>query len=106
MPTFYELDSARASARENWWGAKGNPITFAIAMVLKLFRVRSPMASDDANVDSTLACVVESLPPELLRHFEPLASELSALGFSDPVYHEFNDLGSQTRLYWATYTHS
>ena len=71
MPTFYELDSARASAREHWWGCKGNLLAYAIVMVLKWLRVRSPMASDDANVDSTLPFVVESLPPAIMQRFGP-----------------------------------
>jgi Zn-dependent protease len=106
MPTFYEISSVHASAREHWWGCKGNPVEFAIVMIAKILRIRTPMASDDANVDSTFPCVVESLSAELLKHFEPLASELTTLGFTDPVYHEISDAGTQTRIYWATYRHT
>ena len=105
MPTFYELDSARASTLEHWWGCKRNPLAFVIVMLMKWLRVRTPMASDDANVDSTLPFVVESLSEEMLRHFEPLTAELNGCGFSDPVYHYISGPGSDTHIYWATFRH-
>lgn len=105
MPTFYEVDSTRASAREIWWASKRNPLAFAIVSLRSWLRVRTPMASDDAIVDSTIPFVVESLSEELLRHFEPLAAQLNALGFVDPVYHCISGLESDTHIYWATFRH-
>lgn len=63
------------------------------------------MASDDANVASTLPFLVESLPDEITQRFEPLALELQALGFCDPVYHVIHENVSGIRIYWATYRH-
>lgn len=105
MPTFYEVDSTRASAQEHWWGCKRNPLAFAIVMLTNWLRTRTPMASDDASVDSTIPFVVESLPEEMLRHFEPLAAEFNACGFLDPVYHCISGFGSDTHIYWATFRH-
>jgi Zn-dependent protease len=104
MATFYELDSTRANTLEHWWGSR-DPLTFVIVMVMKWLRIRSPMASDDASSYSTLPFVVESLPEDISRRFEPLTAELLNCGFSDPVYHYIHGPGSTTHIYWATFRH-
>ncbi len=105
MPTCYEIDSSRASLKEYSWGSK-NPIVLLISIVIKLLRIRIPGSSDDPNIDSTLGCVVESLPTDVSERFAPIVSELSSLGFYDPTFHFMEDLGTQTRLYWATLRHT
>ena len=105
MATYYEIDSTRVSAREYWWGTK-NPLVLLLGMLLKLFRVRIPSSSDDANVDSTLGCIVENLPPEIATRFTSMTGELAVNGFCDPVFHVIEDFGTQTRIYWATFRHT
>ena len=105
MPIFYEIDSTRVSLREYLWGTK-NPLLLVIGMLLKLFRVRIPSSSDDPNIDSTLGCVVEKLPPDIESRFAPMTAELASLGFFDPVFHVIEDLGTQTRIYWTTFRHT
>jgi hypothetical protein len=103
MSQFYEIDSARVSLREYWWGSK-SPLV-VIGWLLKLLRIRIPSSSDDPNTDSTLPFVVEFLPSEITVDFEPLTNEFTALGFSDPVYHVIFDPGTRTTVYWATFRH-
>ena len=104
MPSYYDLDSSRATFREYLFETK-NPLTLLIAAILKVFRVRIPGSTDDANCDSTLESCVAAFPPDVEARFSSIAAELTAAGFVDPVLHYFYDPGTQTRLYWATYRH-
>jgi Zn-dependent protease len=103
MNTFYKIDSTRVSFREYLWWHK-SPLVI-IPWMMKLFRVPTDCSSDDPNCESTLPCVAEGLPAEIAPGFEPLAAELDALGFRDPVYHVIHDDGSRTTIYWATFRH-
>ena len=103
MSTFYEIDSTRISFKEFLWWHK-SPIVL-IPWLNKLFKVRMPCSSDDPTTDSTLPFVVPQLSPETESAFAPLAAELSALGFIDPVYHQIHDPGTRTTVIWATYRH-
>jgi Zn-dependent protease len=103
MSQFYELDSTRVSHREFWWGTK-SPLVL-IGWLTKWLHIRIPGSTDDPNTESTLPFVVESLPPEIAASFEPPTLELTALGFSDPVYYVISDPGTRTTIYWATFRH-
>jgi Zn-dependent protease len=103
MSTFYDIDSTRVSFKEYWWGTKSPAVL--IGWLVKLLRTRIPSSSDDPNTESTLPFVVPQLPVETESAFAPLASELSALGFIDPVFHQIHDPGTRTTVYWATYRH-
>jgi Zn-dependent protease len=105
MPTCYEIDSSHVSLKEYWWGTK-NPIALLLGVVLKFCRIRIPGSSDDPNVDSTLSCITESLPDGISEKFAVIIGELANLGFYDPVFHFIEDLGTQTRIYWATLRHT
>jgi Zn-dependent protease len=104
MSEFYYIDSSRVSHREYWWG-NPSPLVL-VGWLIKWLRVPIPGSSDDPNVDTTLPFVVESLPSEILAKFEPVAADLTALGFGDPVYHTIHDAGTRTTWYWATYRES
>ena len=104
MSTFYDLDSTQVSHREYWWGNR-SPLVL-IGWFTKWFRLRIPGSTDDPNVDSTASFLVTELPPEIAARMEPLALELTALGFREPVYHQINEPGSPTTIYWATFRHS
>lgn len=101
MASFYAINSARVSFREYWWGARSP--TVVIVWILKLLRVPLPSSSDDPPVATTLPFLVNALPADVATGFAPLAEELAALGFVDPVYHTFKDDGTATTLYWATF---
>src|SRR5258708_23984786 len=85
MSNFYLIDSTRVSHREYWWGTR-SPLVL-IGWLLKWLHVRIPGSTDDPNVESTIPFVVEALPAEAARRFDPIAAELAGLGFFDPVYH-------------------
>jgi Zn-dependent protease len=104
MSTFYEIDSTHVSFKEYWWGTQSPAVL--IGWLVKLTKTRIPSSADDPNTDSTLPFVVEQLPPEVSAAFAPLAAQLAAAGFSDPVYHLIHDAGTSTTIYWATYRHS
>ncbi|MDW7979558.1 MAG: site-2 protease family protein [Verrucomicrobiales bacterium] len=104
MSRFYQIDSTRISLREYWWGTK-SPV-LVIGLLLKLLGIRLPASADDPNAESTLPFLAEELPPDVAHRFGPVAAELHALGFTEPVYHVFNDPGTRTSIYWATFRHS
>ena len=104
MNAFYEIDSTRVSHREYWWGTKSRLVV--IGWLLKWLRIRIPSSTDDPNVESTLPFVIPVLPPEVIAKFQPIATDLAGLGFTDPVFHVFHDSGTRTTIYWATYRHS
>jgi hypothetical protein len=83
MSAFYSVDSTRVSHREYWWGTHSPAVL--IGWLLKWLRVRIPSSTDDPNVESTMAFLVEALPADVRQRFEPLAMELIALGFLDPI---------------------
>ncbi len=103
MSTFYAIDYSRVSHREWWWSAR-SPLVL-IGWLLKWLRIRTPGSTDDPNVDTTLPFVVAALPEEVAARFQPLAEELTRLGFKDPVYHVISDTGTSTTIYWATFRH-
>lgn len=105
MTTFYTVDSTAVSVPGLWRASNNNPLTFVIAGLLKVFRVRMPMTSEDPPVDSTLPWIAPALPADIVRHFEKFAPDLAALGFTDPVHHFVYDAGMQSRTYWSTYYH-
>jgi hypothetical protein len=104
MSAFYSIDSTRVSHREYWWGTRSPAVL--IGWLLKWLRVRIPSSTDDPNVESTLPFLVEALPADVAQRFEPRAAELIALGFLDPIYHVFQDTGTSTTIFWATFRHS
>jgi len=104
MNRFYQIDSARISLREYWWGTK-SPLV-VIGWLLKLLGIRLPASTDDPNTESTLPFLVEELPHDVGAKFAPVAAKLQELGFIEPVYHIFNDPGSRTLISWATFRHS
>jgi len=77
-----------------------------IPWLLKWLRVRIPFSTDDPNTESTTPFLVETLPADVTLRFEPLSLELSTLGFLDPIYHVFQDPGTSTTIFWATFRHS
>lgn len=103
MNQIYAIDSTRVSHREYWWGAK-SPLVL-IGWIIKWLRIRLPRSADDPNFESATPCVIEALPPDMMARLQPLGSELAALGFNDIAYHCFQDAGSQTTIYWATFLH-
>ena len=103
MSEFYDIDSTRVSHLEYWWGTQ-SPLVL-VGWVTKWLRVRIPSSTDDPNVDSTLPFVCAGLPPDIQASFEPLAAQITALGFVEPVYHVISDAGTQTKTYWATFRH-
>lgn len=104
MSIFYALDGSRATFQEYFWGSK-NPIQLLAAAIIKTFRLKPPFSSDDATVHATRECVVGALPPDLESKFAPLAGEIQALGFCDPVFHVIEDHNTQTKIVWATFRH-
>src|SRR5260370_37255746 len=104
MPQFYQVDSAKVSLREYWWGTQ-SPLVI-IGWISKWLRIRIPSSTDDANTDSTLPFIKAELPLEIEGMFSPLTQQLGQLGFSDPVFHIIDDAGSSTTLYGATFRHS
>jgi Zn-dependent protease len=104
MPEFYQVDSAKVSLREYWWGSR-SPLVI-IGWILKWLRLRLPSSTDDPNTDSTLPFVSPALPPQIEGVFAPLTQQLAQLGFLDPVFHQIYDGGSSTTWYWATFRHT
>ncbi len=106
MAVFYQTDIRRSNAEGIWWGCKKNPISFILIYpMLKVFRLRVPCTSDDANVDSISEFQVEALPPDIDALFAPLIAELVSVGFSPAIYHFIHDAASGSRIYWATSFH-
>ena len=103
MSEFYEIDSTHVSVREYWWGNK-SPLVI-IAWILKVLRVRIPSSSDDPNTDSTAPFIIETLPPDVMKRFESLTSDITTLGFQNPIFHQIHDPGSRTTVFWATFRH-
>lgn len=103
-PVFYRIDSSRFTMRESSWGTK-NPLVLAIAGAFKLLRVNLGGSTDDPPVERLQPFEVASLPDEVRSKFEPIAYELQALGFTDPVYHLIIDPLNFTTHYWATFRH-
>jgi len=103
MSEFYDIDSTKATFKEFWDEAN---VLAIIGMVTKWLRIRTPASTDDANVDSTIPFVVQSLPAEALIQIQPLIDQLEVLGFSNPVWHFMYDPGTETTRYWATLAHS
>jgi len=104
MSQFYQVDSAKVSLREYWWGTR-SPLV-VIGWLLKLLRIRIPGSTDDPNTESTLPFVAPNLPPQIDSLFAPLTHQLTQLGFVDPVFHTIYDAGCSTTWYWATFRHS
>jgi Zn-dependent protease len=104
MKEIYAIDSTRISCREYWWGTKSPFIL--IGLLLRFLRIRLPSSTDDPNVASTLPWVVDALPEDVAKRFEPLAAVLSTLGFNPVAYHCIFDHGTQTAIYWTTFVHS
>src|SRR5882672_2823717 len=104
MSAFYSIDSTRVSHREYWWGTRSPAVL--IGWLLKWLHVRIPSSTDDPNVESTTPFLAEALPADVAQRFAPVANELTALGFLDPVYHVFQDTGTSTTIYWATFRHA
>src|SRR5262245_32680828 len=104
MSVSYSIDSTRVSHREYWWGTR-SPLVL-LAWILKWLHVRIPTSTDDPNVESTCPFLVEALPADVAQGFEPTATKLASLGFLDPIYHVFQDTGTSTKIFWATFRHS
>jgi Zn-dependent protease len=104
MSAFYSIDSTRVSHREYWWGTRSPAVL--IGWLLKWLHVRIPSSTDDPNAESTTPFLVEALPADVAQRFAPIANELTALGFLDPVHHIFQDTGTSTTIYWVTFRHS
>ena len=104
MSEFYQLDSTKITIREILFFSK-NPIHVLLNCLVKWCNIRTPQSSDDPNVDFVWPFVVPTLPPEIIAKFAPLTQELSALGFCDPVFHQIQDHGTRTVIYWATFYH-
>ncbi len=104
MNRFYQIDTARISLREYWWGTK-SPVLI-IGLLVKLLGIRLPASTDDPNTESTLPFQADGLPPDVATKFAPVAAELEKLGFIEPVHHVFHDPGTRTTIYWATFRHS
>ena len=103
MSAFYNIDSTRVSQLEYLWWHK-SPLVL-ISWLMKWLHQPISCSSDDPNTESTLPFVTAALPAEIASRFEPLANELAALGFFDPVYHAIEDSGTRATIYWATFRH-
>jgi Zn-dependent protease len=103
MSEFYAIDSTRISLGE-YWSWHRSPLVF-FSLLNKWLKAKVPISSDDPNVDSILVGAVESFPPGVEEKFAPLAAELAALGFADPVTQTMEDPGTRTTWYWRTYRH-
>jgi Zn-dependent protease len=90
---FYKLVSHRVSLREFWWGCNGNPLTFLIALVVKLLRINIPGSTDDPNVESMQPFEIppSQIPADIRTQMQPLLAELQSMGFHSPVFHFIRD---------------
>jgi len=87
MPKFYQVDSAKVSLREYWWG---NPSPLVIiGWLLKWLRIRIPGSADDANTESTLPFVAPGLPADIQAMFAPLTQQVAELGFQSLSFTSF-----------------
>lgn len=103
MSTFYDIDPSHISLKEHWWWSRSPAVL--ITFVLRKLGTGTLSSSDDPNTESTLPFVVQELPQEVAFNFSALASEFTAMGFLDPIYHLIYDPGTRTTIYWATYRH-
>ncbi len=103
MNPCYDIDSAKVTHREYWWGNK-SPLVL-IGWIIKWLRIRLPGSSDDPNIESVQPCVVVELPLEVQARFQPLTTQLAALEFHSPVYHVIADPGTGTKIFWASFLH-
>ena len=104
MSAFYSIDSTRVSHREYWWGHPSPMVVFA--WLLKWLGVRVPTSSNDPNTEAITPFLVEALPQAVTQQFAAATAELSALGFSEPLFHLIHDPVTATTIYWATFRHS
>jgi Zn-dependent protease len=105
-PIFYRVCGNGMTMREFSWGSK-NPILLLFVGLRKLLKLPDAGGStDDPPVESLQPFEVASLPEEIREKFEPLAYELTALGFVEPVYHAITDPLNFTTHYWATFRHA
>ncbi len=103
---YYRIDSTRVSHNEYWQGTK-NPLVL-VGWLTKWLRIPLPSSTDDPPVESLASFEVaaDQFPPEVQERFKPLADDLIAQGFKDPIYHSIHDRTSQTQIYWITFAHS
>ena len=106
MSAFYKVDSTRFSFQEYWWGTQSPLVIFG--WLSKILKIQVSGSMDDPPVESLGAHEVgyEALPETVRNKFEPLTTELAALGFHSPIFHAINDRFHNTVIYWASFCHN
>lgn len=105
MKIFYRINFSRATWREYAFDTPW--LLLPVVMLVKWFRIRGSGSTDDPPVESLAPFEVEeaALPSEVRERFGPLAQELAALGFGQPIYHQICHPLYFTHIYWATFLH-
>jgi Zn-dependent protease len=102
---FYCINSSRATWREHMFDTPW--LLLPLVGLVKLFRVRGGGSTDDPPVEAIAPFEVEeaAIPAGVRERFGPLAQELAALGFGQPIYHQIYHPRYCTHIYWATFVH-
>lgn len=101
----YKLVFRKFSLKELWFLSKKNPLTFLISSLVKIFGGSIGCCADLPNVESIaqLRCSEESIPQYVRDIFQPIQSQLAALGFHSPVYYGLWDGFHVNRIYRVEY---
>ncbi len=105
MKIFYRINGSRATWREHAFDTPW--LLMPLVALTKLLRHRGGGSTDDPPVESIAPFEVEeaAVPAEVRERFGPLAQELAALGFGQPIYHQIYHPRYFTYIYWATFLH-
>lgn len=105
---YYKLDSTKITLREyafdNPWLA---PLLILIGLFSKVFRVRISGSTDDPPMQTLGLCEIQGrdLPEYFRERLEPMAGEVSALGFHPVATYVIEDPIHKTTSAWMTFKH-
>jgi Zn-dependent protease len=103
-PLFYRLDYRKVGFAEYWLE---NPKGIAGHAVRKLFRANLACSSDDACVHALAPFEVAraAVPGMIAQRFSVQMTQLTALGFREPIWHLIEDDVQRTTTNLVTMTH-
>ena len=104
-PLFYRLDYRKVTLAEYW---QENPRGVLGHALRRLLRVRlTACSTDDPCVESLASFEVarSAIPGMIAQRFSVAMSQLTSLGFRDPIWHAIEDDVQRTTTYLATMPH-
>lgn len=101
---FYRVDYRRVPLAEFW---RENPKGIVGHALRKLTRARTTSSTDDPCVETLAPFEVarSAVPGQIAQRLSVAMSQLTALGFRDPIWHAIEDDVQRTTTYLASMTH-